>query len=156
MQIENLGWNGFFAVQQCPGIPARVATASRDRFIVWTETGEAEAVVRGQLRRSGPTWPAVGDWVALRPGTTVIEHVFERRTLLSRKQPGKPIQEQVLAANIDVLFIVTGLDHDFNERRLERFPLGIAAAGLRTGLPWHGIALRQSLGARRSAPSRHL
>jgi len=131
MELQNLGWNGFFAVQECPGIPARVASASRDRFIVWTERGEFEAVVSGELRHSGTAWPAVGDWVALRPGTTVIEHVLERRTLLSRKQPGKPIQEQVLAANIDALFIVTGIDHDFNERRLERYLVIAEQSGAR-------------------------
>jgi ribosome biogenesis GTPase len=131
VQLEDFGWNGFFAVQQCPGIPARVASASRDRFTVWTCSGELEAAVSGELRRSGPAWPAVGDWVALRPGTNVIEDVFERKTLLSRKQPGKAIQEQVLAANIDLLFIISGLDHDFNERRLERYMVVAEQSGAR-------------------------
>jgi len=131
MQLEDFGWSGFFAVQHCPGIPARVASASRDRFSVWTETGKLEAVVSGELRRSGSAWPAVGDWVALRPGASVIEHVFERKTLLSRKQPGKAIQEQVLAANIDVLFIISGLDHDLNQRRLERYLVVAEQSGAR-------------------------
>lgn len=131
MKLENLGWNGFFAVQQCPGTPARVAFASRDRFVVWTSAGEVEAMVSGGLRSPGSTWPAVGDWVSLRPGTPVIEHVLERRTLLSRKQPGKPIQEQVLAANIDVLFIVSDIDRDFNERRLERYLVVAEQSGAR-------------------------
>jgi ribosome biogenesis GTPase / thiamine phosphate phosphatase len=121
VQLENFGWSGFFAIQQRPGAPARVASASRDRFIVWTQTGELEAVVSGELRHNSPLWPAVGDWVALRPGSAVIDSVFERKTLLSRKQPGRSMQEQVLAANIDVLFIVSGLDRDFNERRIERY-----------------------------------
>lgn len=131
MQLQNLGWNGFFAIQQCPGTPARVASAARDRFTVLTETGELEAVVSGELRHNSPLWPAVGDWVSLRPGTPVIEHVLERRTLLSRKQPGKPIEEQVLAANIDVLFIVSGLDRDFNERRIERYLVIAEQSGAR-------------------------
>jgi len=131
VQLENLGWNGFFAIQQCPGVPARVASASRDRFIVWTASGEIEAVISGELRRSGPMWPAVGDWVALRPGSAAIEHVFERKTILSRKQPGKAIQEQVLAANIDLLFIVSGLDRDFNERRIERYLVVAQQSGAR-------------------------
>jgi ribosome biogenesis GTPase / thiamine phosphate phosphatase len=131
MQLENVGWSGFFATQQCPGTPARIASASRDRFIVWTQTGELDAFVSGELRLNSLLWPAVGDWVSLRPGTPVIEHVFERKTLLSRKQPGKSVQEQVLAANIDVLFIVTGLDRDFNERRIERYLVLAQQSGAR-------------------------
>jgi ribosome biogenesis GTPase len=119
--LENLGWTGFFAGQQYHGIPARVAFASRERFLLWTEEGELEAVVSGGLRRSDSLWPAVGDWVAVRPGSAVIEHVFQRGTLLSRKAPGSAIREQVLAANIDILFVVSGLDGDFNERRIERY-----------------------------------
>lgn len=131
MQLENLGWTGFFAVQNCPGTPARVVSASRGRFVVWTPDGELAAVVSGELRQSGSPWPCVGDWVALRAGTPVIEHIFERQTLLSRKQPGKPIQEQVLAANIDALFIVSGLDRDFNERRIDRYLVIAQQSGAR-------------------------
>ncbi|MBS1803811.1 MAG: ribosome small subunit-dependent GTPase A [Acidobacteria bacterium] len=131
MQLENLGWNGFFAIQQHSGVPARIATASRERYSVWTQAGEIEAVVSGELRRNSLVWPAVGDWVALRPGTSVIEHIFERKTVLSRKQPGRPIQEQVLAANIDVLFIASGLDRDFNERRIERYLVVTQQSGAR-------------------------
>ena len=131
MQLENFGWSGFFAIQQRPGTPGRVASASRDHFIVWTQTGELNAEVSGDLRHSSPIWPAVGDWVALRPGTAVIESVYERKTLLSRKQPGRSVQEQVLAANIDVLFIVSGLDRDFNERRIERFLVLAQQSGAR-------------------------
>lgn len=131
MQLQNLGWNGFFAIQQCLGTPARVASASRDRFTVWTQTGELEAVVSGELRHHSPLWPAVGDWVALRPNTCVIDGVLERKTLLSRKQPGAAIQEQILAANVDVLFIVNGLDRDFNERRIERFLVIARQSGAR-------------------------
>jgi len=131
VQLENFGWSGFFAIQQRPGTPARVASASRDRFIVWTQTGELEAVVSGELRHNSPLWPAVGDWVALRLGTAIIESVYERKTLLSRKQPGRSVQEQVLAANIDVLFIISGLDRDFNERRIERFLVLAQQSGAR-------------------------
>jgi ribosome biogenesis GTPase / thiamine phosphate phosphatase len=131
VQLENFGWSGFFAIQQRPGTPARVASASRDRFVVWTQTGELEAVVSGELRHNSPLWPAVGDWVALRPDTAIIESVYERKTLLSRKQPGKSVQEQVLAANIDVLFIISGLDRDFNERRIERFLVLAQQSGAR-------------------------
>jgi ribosome biogenesis GTPase / thiamine phosphate phosphatase len=131
VELESFGWSGFFAIQQRPGTPARVASASRDRFILWTQTGELEAVVSGELRHKSPLWPAVGDWVSLRPGTPVIESVLERKTLLSRKQPGKSVEEQVLAANIDVLFIISGLDRDFNERRIERYLVLAEQSGAR-------------------------
>ena len=145
MQLEDLGWSGFFAAQQCPGVPARVAFASRDRFIVWTQTGEMEAVASGELRHNSPTWPAVGDWVSLRPGTAVIEHTFDRKTLLSRKQPGKLIQQQVLAANVDVLFIVSGLDRDFNERRIERYLVVAQQSGARPLILLNKSDLAESL-----------
>jgi ribosome biogenesis GTPase len=108
-----------------------VASAARDQFLVWTEQGEVEAAVSGHLRHSSESWPAVGDWVALRENGLVIEQVLERRTVLSRKQPGRAVQEQVLAANLDVLFVVSGLDHDYNERRIERYLVVARQSGAR-------------------------
>lgn len=131
MQLELWGWTGFFASQDLNGVPGRVASAARDRFLVWTEEGEVEAGVSGRLRHSSVTWPAVGDWVALRENGLVIEQVLERRTVISRKQPGRPVEEQVLAANIDVLFVVSGLDHDYNERRIERYLVVARQSGAR-------------------------
>jgi ribosome biogenesis GTPase len=145
VQLENFGWSGFFATQQCPGIPARISFASRDRFVVWTQTGESEAIVSGALRHNSLLWPAVGDWVGLRPGTTVIEYILDRKTLLSRKQPGKPIQQQVLAANVDVLFIVSGLDRDFNERRIERYLVIARQSGARPVILLNKADLTESL-----------
>jgi ribosome biogenesis GTPase len=134
MLLQDLGWSSFFASQlstSLAGIPGRVASANHGRFVVWTGTedaetegagfGEVDASVTGALRKSGALWPAVGDWVVLRPDAPVIDRVLNRRTKLSRKQPEREIREQVLAANIDVLFIVSGLDRDYNPRRIERF-----------------------------------
>jgi ribosome biogenesis GTPase / thiamine phosphate phosphatase len=101
---------------------ARVALADRNRFLVWTQSGEAEATVRGRVRHLAGDWPVVGDWVALEEGCR-IAHVLPRRTAFSRKQPGDVTREQVIAANIDVLFVVCGLDGDFNPRRIERYLL---------------------------------
>jgi ribosome biogenesis GTPase len=69
--------------------------------------------------------------VVLRSDAPVIEQVLERRTKVSRKQPGKQTQEQVLAANVDVLFIVSGLDRDYNPRRLERYLVLARESGAR-------------------------
>lgn len=131
MQLELLGWNGFFAGQVCAGVPARVASVIRERCVVWTESGEVDASISGALRRSGAACPAVGDWVELGYGVPVIDRVFDRRTVLSRKQAGRAIGEQMLAANIDVLFIVCGLDGDYNERRIERFLVAARQSGAR-------------------------
>ena len=131
VDLKELGWDGFFASQPCAGVPGRVASANREHFVVWTENGEREASVSGQLRHSGRAWPAVGDWVTLRTDLPLIENVFERKTVLSRRQAGRTIDEQVLAANVDVLFVVSGLDHDFNERRIERYLVLARQSGAR-------------------------
>src|ERR1700722_590319 len=129
VELEQLGWNDFFEGQLAvapTGIPGRVASANHGRFVVWTGcdetgTGEVDARVSGAMRKSGALWPAVGDWVILRTDDAVIDRVLTRKTCVSRKQPEREIREQVLAANIDVLFIVSGLDRDYNPRRIERF-----------------------------------
>ncbi len=131
MQLAEMGWDGFFSSQECGGVPGRVAGVHRGTFSVWTEAGEVTATVSGQVRSDGTTWPAAGDWVALRPGLPVIEQVLSRRTVISRKQPGKGAAEQVMAANVDVLFLVSGLDGDFNERRLERYLVLARKSGAR-------------------------
>jgi len=131
--LEAIGWSSFFQSQLTPtdGLPGRVASANHGRFLIWTAIGELEAGVTGQLRKSGALWPAVGDWVLLRPGDPVIHRVLTRKTKLARKQPEREIREQVLAANIDILFIVSGLDRDYNPRRIERYLVMAAESGAR-------------------------
>jgi ribosome biogenesis GTPase len=139
MLLQDFGWSSFFEGQLpagLAGIPGRVASANHGRFLVWTETegegtGEVDASVTGTLRKSGALWPAVGDWVVLRPDAPVIDRVLNRQTRLSRKQPEREVREQVLAANIDVLFIVSGLDRDYNPRRIERFLVMANESGAR-------------------------
>src|ERR1700744_966235 len=98
----------------------RVALVHRDHFIVWTAHGEVTATISGHLRHMDSDPPCVGDWVVLRDAS-VISQVLPRRTQLSRKEPGKRLREQVLAANMDLLFVVSGLERDYNPRRLERY-----------------------------------
>jgi ribosome biogenesis GTPase len=139
MLLHDFGWSGFFESQLAAaptGIPGRVASANHGRFLVWTANseagaGEVDASVSGALRKSGALWPAVGDWVILRPDDAVIDRVLTRKTCVSRKQPEREIREQVLAANIDVLFIVSGLDRDYNPRRIERFLVMANESGAR-------------------------
>ena len=127
MSLERFGWNSHFenefARVSAPGkTAARVACLDRGLFVVWSETEELEATVSGQLRHGSQDWPAVGDWVVLEEGSR-ISAVLPRKTALSRKQPGTVTEQQVIAANIDVVFIVSGLDGDFNPRRIERYLL---------------------------------
>lgn len=130
MDLKEIGWE-FYASAQAPERSyGRVALSMRERFIVWTEHGEIEAAASGHLRHDGGDWPCVGDWVVVREGNTVTE-VLPRRTKLSRKEPGKGVREQVLAANMDLLFIVSGLDEDYNPRRLERYLILAYQSGAR-------------------------
>jgi ribosome biogenesis GTPase len=132
--LTDIGWSEFFTQQlaaDAPGEVGRVASANHGRFTIWTETGEVGASIGGLLRKPGALWPAVGDWVVLRNEEAVIDRVLARKTCLSRKQPEREIREQVLAANIDVLFIVSGLDRDYNPRRIERFLVMANESGAR-------------------------
>src|SRR6266850_1068433 len=112
MSLEKFGWNSYFESEfsRFAGAgrePARVALADREHFVVWSESGEREATVAGRLRYESGDWPTVGDWVALEAGTR-ISAVLPRQSVFSRKEAGAVTREQVLAANIDVLFAVTG------------------------------------------------
>jgi ribosome biogenesis GTPase len=109
-------------------VPARVTIQNRGLYVVAGDDGELEAEVTGRLRHEatgGGELPAVGDWVALRPpqgdGRATIAAVLPRRTKLSRKVADREVEEQVLAANVDVIFLVTSLNRDLKLRRLERY-----------------------------------
>lgn len=139
MDLNTLGWDPFFAQHFKPFqdrqlTPARVACQHRDLYLVYGEFGELMAEVPGKWRcdaRSRAEFPAVGDWVAVKPreqGKATIHGLLPRKSRFSRKvaggrerRQGGDIDEQVIAANIDVLFLVNGLDGDFNLRRLERY-----------------------------------
>jgi ribosome biogenesis GTPase len=106
--------------------PARVVAEHRGGYLVRSELDERLAHPRGKLRDEEifGGMPAVGDWVAVcdAPGDrAAIEAVLPRRTKVSRKTPWLKAEEHVLAANVDTVLLVTGLDHDFNPRRLERY-----------------------------------
>ncbi len=124
MQLEQLGWKAHFASAFAElggwGVPGRVAAAERGRAIVWTEAGECDVPAKDAV---------TGDWVVVEGGR--VAAVLPRRNRFSRKRPGRRTEEQVIAANLDVLFIVTGLDGDFNPRRLERYLVAAAASGVR-------------------------
>ncbi len=117
----------------CPDslVRARVCEATQEHYCLRFEDGaECDAVPAGALRWSAQL-PAVGDWVRARRADSalaLIEDVEPRTTCISRQRPGGGV-EQVLAANVDLIAIVMGLDGDYNLRRLERYLVLAAASG---------------------------
>ena len=106
--------------------PARVVAEHRGGYYVRGERDDRLAQARGKLRDFEIVggMPAVGDWVAVCDapgGGAAIEAVLPRRTKISRKTPWLKAEEHTLVANVDTVFLVAGLDGDFNPRRLERY-----------------------------------
>jgi ribosome biogenesis GTPase / thiamine phosphate phosphatase len=115
------GWEAAFADHRAAGlVPARVAIQHRGAYDLIAEEGEVRVSAATHLVK-GDELPSVGDWVGFDPVTNLVEAVLDRRTSISRKEVFKNVSEQVLAANIDVAFLVQALPLDFNVRRLERY-----------------------------------
>ncbi len=119
---------GAFAPFAAQGLTlGRVATSQRDLYRLYTAAGECDAEPSGRLWYLTPDpsgMPVVGDWVAARvlsPEQAIVEAVLPRRTLFSRRAAGRREEQQPVAANIDLVFLVCGLDGDFNLRRIERY-----------------------------------
>ena len=133
LDLTTLGWDETRAEQfetfAADGlIPGRIAVQHRGAYDVLVEPGELRCDVAGRLydeSRSPADLPAVGDWVAVayRPeeDAGTVQAILPRRTKFSRKTAWQAAEEQVLAANIDVVFVVTSLNEDLNLRRLERY-----------------------------------
>jgi ribosome biogenesis GTPase len=133
VNIASLGWGEALAESFQPhadaGLrPGRVAIQHRGAYVLLAEEGEVWANVSGRLRHAADSTaelPAVGDWVAydFPPGSARagVHAVLPRRSAISRKQAGFETAEQVVAANVDVLFLVTSLNQDLNVRRIERY-----------------------------------
>ncbi len=134
MTLESLGWRAFFSdafdqYRASELIPARITQEHRNGYLAYSRHGEFRAELAGSFRhragsRSRSERPAVGDWVALQfhdnGNQTMIHGVLPRASAFSRKVAGVRSEEQVVAANIDTVFIVAGLDGNFNPRRIER------------------------------------
>lgn len=117
-------------------MPARVAVEDKHHYVIYPEEGEFLAHATGKLlyQTEHPSGlPKVGDWVAVQlipnEHKALIHHVLPRRTKLSRKVPGKEVEEQVLATNIDIVFTVESLDERFNPRLLERYLVMVHESG---------------------------
>ena len=126
--LEALGWNQFFAEAFAPYepeglIPGRVAVQERGGVVLFTTAGTLRAEVANRLAREGGQVVA-GDWVAaeqlLGEDRAIVRAVLPRRSRFARKEPWLT-EEQVVAANVDTVFLVTDCGRDFKPRRLERY-----------------------------------
>lgn len=137
--LEEIGYCAFFAAQlelldRPEWFPARLAADARDAFPI-LDPDPAWATLSGRLQHSiragAAEPPIVGDWLAVsREGDkAVIHHVFDRRTCLRRRAAGSSVRAQVLAANVDVYFVVTAAGHDLNPRRVERYLAAVWDSG---------------------------
>lgn len=128
--IPGLTGQFLHAVQQYPGhFPARIISQHKELYTVLTAEGEASAEPSGKLRyeaQSAADLPAVGDFVMMdrsssRNGNAIIHHMLPRKSAFIRRAAGTGGGVQVVAANIDTVFICMALNRDFNLRRLERY-----------------------------------
>lgn len=150
--LEQLGWTQHFAELFAPWgklhcSPGRIVGVQRDMYSVLTERGQRSARVTGKFIHEAlckGDYPAVGDWVALDISREypLIKAVLPRKSKFGRKAPirggrklkggiivGGTTEEQVIAANIDTVFVVTGLDQNFEPRRIERYLTLIVNSG---------------------------
>ncbi len=132
MEMKKLGWNEEVAQLAIPYISnglmiGRIASEYKNKYRIYTERGEFTGQISGKQRylaRSSEDFPVVGDWVAIshhNHNEAVIHGILPRKSKFSRKTAGKVTSEQIIAANIDIVFLVNALNQDFNLRRMERY-----------------------------------
>ncbi|MFD1774495.1 ribosome small subunit-dependent GTPase A [Paenibacillus rhizophilus] len=137
MTIRQYGWNEYW-INQWSGmtiheteretlIPGRIVGDFGSKYRIRTDDGEQWGELSGRLRHTLETfgeYPAVGDWTSVKKadgGHLIIQGVLPRRSVISRKAAGSQPREQIVAANIDTLFLVSALNDDYNLRRMERY-----------------------------------
>ncbi len=141
--LEAYGWNDHWAavlaVERPSCAPARVIAEHRGRYRIHTGSEERSAVIAGRLRHEATTaadLPVVGDWAAIQreeAGDAVIQQVLPRQTHFSRKAAGNRTDEQVLAANVDIIWIVSSFGRDLNRNRIDRYVTLVRESGAK---PW--------------------
>ncbi len=130
--LESLGWDPHFAALFEPYgaaglVPGRIVKQFREQCLAAVPAGEMRVEVSGRFRHETEArgdYPAVGDWVAVRSGggnRGVVDAVLPRRSVFARKAAGALTEAQIVAANVDTVFLVTGLDGNFNVSRIERY-----------------------------------
>jgi ribosome biogenesis GTPase len=128
--LEVFGWDEALEAQWLEVgsetfVPGRViADFGVNCKVALPEEVTAEAAGRLHYVSAPHEWPKVGDWVAVQVldgEHDIIHAVLPRKNEISRKRPGEPVERQVLAANVDVAFLVQALDDDFSPRRFQRY-----------------------------------
>ena len=144
MNSIHLGWSPFFENQLASNDRSRYAVGRileerRNAYVLLTEDGrELIASLAGKLQHDAPgrgQLPSVGDWVcaSVRDAEqrATIHRILDRRTKIVRKDAGSVVDEQVLAANVEIVFLVTSLNQDLNPRRIERYLALVRESGAR-------------------------
>jgi ribosome biogenesis GTPase len=160
-ELGDLGWDDSWArefetLARGGEVPARVVLEHNHVYRVMSGLPEPQlAELAGRVRYEAAgrhEMPAVGDWVILRPSPATgarpqIRAILPRRSAFSRKAAGRETEEQVVAANIDTVFLVSGLDQDFNPRRVERYLVMARASGARPVVVLNKADLAEDLAA---------
>ncbi|MEH7238134.1 ribosome small subunit-dependent GTPase A [Bacillus sp. JJ1562] len=189
MNLQILGWNSYFEetfeeYKQQGFEVARVALEHKRLYRVLSEHGELMAEVSGKLRFQAlerQDFPAVGDWVVIsarqHEQKATIHGILPRKSKFSRKAAGGTTEEQIVAANVDTIFLVNALNADFNLRRIERYVLTAWESGANPviilskadlcddvqekiqqvesvafGVPTHAISAEQNIGMEQLTP----
>jgi len=141
--LEALGFNHWFqdridSTKASDCQIARVITVTKENYVIRNGKNDALAVLTGKLRFNADSpldYPTVGDWVYAvssdDDSLAIIPEILPRKTILTRKTAGKRVKIQLIAANIDIAFIVQSVDYNYNLRRLERYLAMINAAHIR-------------------------
>jgi ribosome biogenesis GTPase / thiamine phosphate phosphatase len=145
MNLEQLGWSdrhahsfaSYCPLEFTPELTAgRIAVEYRNTYLLYTEQGDQLAEVSGKLRHQATgiqDFPAVGDWVVIQSRAAeqraTISAILPRISKFSRKVAGSTTEEQIIATNVDTVFLVSGLDGDLNLRRIERYLLLVWDSG---------------------------
>jgi ribosome biogenesis GTPase len=163
--LQRLGFDASFAAQLAPAEVERVGRVTAEHRGAWEVSDGAITVtaqLAGRLRHEAAetAFPGVGDWVVLRapPGEAtqaIIERVLPRRTVFTRGAAGREAREQVIAANVDLVFVVCGLDADFNVRRIERYLARVWASGAQPAIILTKADLCEEVAARRAEVEGH-
>jgi ribosome biogenesis GTPase len=135
LNLKSLGYNQTFeeALKQIGNetlVPGRISIEHKGMYRVLTEHGDLLGEITGKVRFNAEgrhDYPAVGDWVAVhafpQEGKAYIHGILPRKSKFSRKAAGNVTEEQIVATNVDTVFLVNALNQDFNLRRLERYLL---------------------------------
>jgi ribosome biogenesis GTPase len=142
IKLKDLGFDQWFQayvsglLQEGRGI-ARISAVDRGSYLIRNERGEIPAELAGKFYfqvESPVDLPCVGDWVTVQyhsdDGAGIIHGVFPRKTFLRRKSAGEKVDFQMIAANIDIAFIVQSCHFDFNVRRIDRYLVMAADGGV--------------------------